>query len=277
MEATESDGKRSWNTQTAHDLAHIFSREIIMVWRRQFTTCTSENIREKEHEFNSLNTNYISSQMCTQCSSANGFVAMFFWFLLHKKNTLQTKYLWILLPAFIHYAQSKDIIIIGENTSTIYALQTIYSGFFLIKSIECAFIEFFGLWVSNLAVEMLIRDFLFGSNNVGLRGVVLSWNVIKNLGKGSITPIAAYSHNLAKSITHCYHVEHIFMIQIYIWLYGWHLPRWLITSLTLLTPTCVTYFYAVDQMKSVNSKAFHLTSEIIGKNWNCSLEKPDGK
>lgn len=133
---------------------------------------------------------------------------------------------------------------------------------FFIKSIECAFIEFFGLWVSNLAVEMLIRDFLFRSNNVGLRGV-FCWVVIENVGKGSITPKAAYSHNLAKSITHCYHVEHISMNQIYIWFYGWHLPRWLITSLTLLTPTCVTYFYAVDQMKSANSKAFHLTSKII--------------
>lgn len=112
-------------------------------------------------------------------------------------------------------------------------------GVFLIKSIECAFIGFFGLWVSNLAVEMLIRDFLLRSNNVGLCGVVLYWNVIENLGKGSITPKAAYSHNLAKSITHCYHVEHIFMIQIYIRFYGWNLPRWLITSLTLLTPTCV--------------------------------------
>lgn len=57
-----------------------------------------------------------------------------FWLLLHEKKHFTNEVFMNLLPAFIRYAQSKDIITIGGNTSTIYALQTIYSGFFWLKA-----------------------------------------------------------------------------------------------------------------------------------------------
>lgn len=96
-----------------------------------------------------------------------------FWLLLHKKkhftnevfmNSLARLYTSCLKQGYNYY-----------RWEYIYNLcfTTDLFWVFLIKSIECAFIGFFGLWVSNLAVEMLIRDFLFRSNNVGLCGVVL--------------------------------------------------------------------------------------------------------
>lgn len=104
MEATEFGRKRSQNARTTHDLAHIFFQRNnngltstiyhMYIWKYSWKRAWVQLIEYELHFVLNVHT-------MLKCKWIRGDV---FWLLLHKKNTLQTKYLWILLPAFIHYA-----------------------------------------------------------------------------------------------------------------------------------------------------------------------------